>query len=282
MPRIAWTWWPRRTSPKRSPADTDMAGLLDAFRNPTLPPFRPDPGEGRHRVRRILAGLGLDEVVTHALIGPADLARGGLDPSSPSLVRLANPLAEQHSIPAAGHVPVAARRPGGEREAATRLDPWLFEVGKIYWTGGSAEADAGSRRDRAFRAWQLGVALLGPDPAIGRRPADRSRCRRAQGGDRGTARLVGCSRAGLSPYRRGSRPSPAPRSTTDVVDSRGHRYGSLGELDPRVASAWDLPGRPVAATLSLPALFNLVAPGGAGRRTASRSADRSRPGCTAR
>ena len=30
---------------------------------PQLPPYRPDPSEPRHRVRRILAGLGLDEVV---------------------------------------------------------------------------------------------------------------------------------------------------------------------------------------------------------------------------
>src|SRR5207248_10147302 len=33
-----------------------------------LPPYRADPSEVRHRVRRIMAGLGLSEVVTHALI----------------------------------------------------------------------------------------------------------------------------------------------------------------------------------------------------------------------
>ncbi|MBA2266615.1 MAG: phenylalanine--tRNA ligase subunit beta, partial [Chloroflexi bacterium] len=40
-----------------------------------LPPYRPDPSELRHRVRRILAGLGLDEMVGHALIGRDDLER---------------------------------------------------------------------------------------------------------------------------------------------------------------------------------------------------------------
>ncbi|MEX1278672.1 MAG: phenylalanine--tRNA ligase subunit beta, partial [Chloroflexota bacterium] len=44
-----------------------------------LPPSRPDPSEPRHLLRRVLAGLGLDEVVTHALIGPADLSRSGFD-----------------------------------------------------------------------------------------------------------------------------------------------------------------------------------------------------------
>ena len=47
---------------------------------PHLPPYRPDPSEPRHQVRRILAGLGLDEVVSHALIGPTDLERVGPRP----------------------------------------------------------------------------------------------------------------------------------------------------------------------------------------------------------
>ena len=65
---------------------------------PALPPFRPDPSEPRHRLRRVLAGLGLDEVVTHALVGPLDLERSGYDPADPTLIRVANPLAEAHSI----------------------------------------------------------------------------------------------------------------------------------------------------------------------------------------
>src|SRR5690606_7425797 len=59
-----------------------------------LPPYRGDPSGPRHAIRRVLAGLGLDEVVTHALIGPDDLARTGLDPAAPHLIRLFNPLSE--------------------------------------------------------------------------------------------------------------------------------------------------------------------------------------------
>ena len=36
-----------------------------------------------------------------------------------------------------------------------------------------------------------------------------------------------------------------------MVGLGGRAYGSLGEVDPRVAGAWDLPGRPVIASINL-------------------------------
>ncbi len=115
-----------------------------------LPPFRPDPAEPRHRVRRILAGLGLDEVVLHALIGADDLTRSGYDAADPKLVRVANPLAEQHSIMRPVPYPsmLAAL---AENVRQRRSDPWLFEVGKTYWMGGSrGPRDGRDRRQRAL------------------------------------------------------------------------------------------------------------------------------------
>ena len=35
-------------------------------------------------------------------------------------------------------------------------------------------------------------------------------------------------------------------------------YGSIGEVDPRVAAAWDLPGRPVVCAISLERLLGMV------------------------
>ena len=52
-----------------------IAGQLPAT---AMPPYRPDPRRGVDRVRDLLAGRGLTEVVTHALIGPDDHARLGL------------------------------------------------------------------------------------------------------------------------------------------------------------------------------------------------------------
>jgi len=104
-------------------------------------------------VRRILAGLGLDEVLTHALIGPADLERVGLDPSQPGLVRVANPLAEQHSIlrPTMAASMLASL---AENVRQRRTDAWIFEVGKTYWMDagkGPRWADsAGNRQVRGL------------------------------------------------------------------------------------------------------------------------------------
>ena len=67
------TWSPGRTSRRRSPAPTATTASRAACRRPPCRRIRPDPAEPRHRVRRILAGLGLDEVVLHALIGADDL-----------------------------------------------------------------------------------------------------------------------------------------------------------------------------------------------------------------
>ncbi|MBA2632556.1 MAG: phenylalanine--tRNA ligase subunit beta, partial [Chloroflexi bacterium] len=53
-----------------------------------LPSYRPDPSEPRHQVRRIMAGLGLDEMVSHALIGPEDLERTRYPADGPELIRL--------------------------------------------------------------------------------------------------------------------------------------------------------------------------------------------------
>src|SRR5688500_6359605 len=48
-----------------------------------LPPFRPDPSARRNTLRRILAGLGVDEIVGHALIGADDLERTGYGARGP-------------------------------------------------------------------------------------------------------------------------------------------------------------------------------------------------------
>ena len=128
-----------------------------------LPPYRPDPSEPRSVVRRILAGLGLEEVIGHALIGPEDLQRAGLDPSDPELVRLFNPLSPQHSILRPSMAPSML---GGLAENARRrrTDAWLFDLGKVY-----RHPAQPSPRDRAsetagtgrYESWELGIALSG-------------------------------------------------------------------------------------------------------------------------
>jgi len=227
---------------------------------PALPPFRAEPSEPRHRVRRILAGLGLDEVVTHALIGPADLERAGYDPADPGMVRVANPLGEQHSILRPTLYP-SLLGALAENIRQRRMDAWIFEVGKTYWMGGAkAPAWAETAGTGRHEAWHVGLALLGP--RLPRSLDTESR-------DADVAELKGIVEAlhtALGAPPPGFRAESAderhahlhPGRAARVVDAGGRAYGSVGEVDPRVATAWDLPGRPVIAAINLPQLFDLV------------------------
>jgi len=229
---------------------------------PSLPPYRPDPSEPRQRVRRILAGLGLDEVVSHALIGPADLARSGYDPQDPDYVRIANPLAEQHSIMRPVLYPslLAAL---AENVHQRRADAWIFEVGKTYAMGGpkgprGAET-AGTGR---YESWHVGLALLGPRlPRSAEIPGDPAEADVAElkGIVEGLHAALGAPLPGFGAESAQERhPHLHPGRAARLISAGGHAYGSLGELDPEVAEAWDLPGRPVIAAINLPQLFELV------------------------
>jgi phenylalanyl-tRNA synthetase beta chain len=227
---------------------------------PALPPFRPDPSEPRHRVRRILAGIGLDEVMTHALIGPTDLERISYPATDPDLIRVANPLSEQHSIMRPSMVP-SMLASLAENVRQRRGDAWIFEVGKTYWhdsgNGPSWAETAGTGR---FEAWHLGIALLGPRAP--RSPGDAP-------SDASVADLKGVLEGLLAAL---GAPPPSFRAETAeelhahlhpgraarLIDPDGHPYGNVGEVHPSVAAAWDLPGRPVMAVLNLAQLLALV------------------------
>jgi phenylalanyl-tRNA synthetase beta chain len=226
---------------------------------PALPPFRPDPSEPRHRLRRVLAGLGLDEVLTHALISPLDLERAGLDPRDAGLVRVGNPLSEAHSILRPSMAP-SMLASLAENLRQRRTDAWIFEVGKTYWSAtGKGPAWAETAGTGRFEAWHVGIALLGSvaqrSPGVVPRAAD-------------VADLKGIVEAMHAAI---GAPEPSFRAETDdvlhphlhpgraarLLDPSGHAYGNLGEVHPSVAAAWDLPGRPVMAVINLPQLLAL-------------------------
>src|SRR4029078_2579776 len=98
---------------------------------PVLPPFRPDPSGARHAVRRIAAGLGPDEILSHALLSADDLRRPGYDPGVAHLVRVANPISDLHAIMRPTLAP-SLLGALAENVGMRRPDPWLFEVGKTY------------------------------------------------------------------------------------------------------------------------------------------------------
>jgi phenylalanyl-tRNA synthetase beta chain len=234
--------------------------IVGRLPQPALPPFRPDPSEPRHRLRRILAGIGLDEVVTHALVGPRDLERIGLDAADPGLVRIANPLAEAHSLMRPSMV-ASLLGALGENVRQRRSDAWIFEIGKTYWLGGArGPAWAETAGTGRYEAWHVGIALLGPraprSPGDAPRDADVAEIK-------SVVESMHAARGAPTPAFRAEtgeerHPHLHPGRAARLVDGSGHAYGNLGELDPGVAAAWDLPGRPVMAVINLPQLLALV------------------------
>ncbi len=227
-----------------------------------LPPFRPDPSGPRNRVRRVLAGLGLDETITHALIGPDDLRRTGYDATDQHVVRVANPLSEEHALLRPVLYP-SLLASLAENVRQRRLDAWLFEMGKTYHhdpSGTRGPLGAETAGKGRYEVWHLGVALMGPRTP--RTPGD-------QPPDADVADLKGVVEAlhealgaPLPAYRpeegEERHPHLHPGRAARLVDSAGHPYGSVGEVHPAIAAAWGIPGRPVIASLSLPRLLALV------------------------
>jgi phenylalanyl-tRNA synthetase beta chain len=220
--------------------------------SPDLPEHRPDPSGRRHALRRVLAGLGLDEVVTHALIGPHDLERSGFEAHGDHLVRVANPLSEEHAIlrPVPYPSVLAAL---AENVRQRRTDIALFEVGKTYRyrAGGSGElAQAGG----AYReTWNVGLGLLGHattrQPGEPARPWDVADLK-------GVVDALHAAMGVTAPTYRAETPEERhphlhPGRAARITDAGGKSYGSIGEVHPAVAAAWDLPGRPIVAALHL-------------------------------
>jgi phenylalanyl-tRNA synthetase beta chain len=142
-----------------------------------------------------------------------------------------------------------------------RTDAFLFEVGKAYWSSdrpGPAWADsAGTGR---WEAWHLGIALHGSrTPAVPGEPSRPADVAELKG-------IVEALHAALGVPAPTFRPETAeelhphlhPGRAGRMVDPGGAAYGSLGEVHPRVADAWGLPGRPVIAAINLGQLLALV------------------------
>ncbi len=115
-----------------------------------MPVFRPDPRRAVDAVRDVLAGRGLNEVVTHALVGPADHARLGIPGDDAAIIRVTNPLSVEHSQLRRSLLPGLVRVLV-ENERQRRADIGCFEVGHVH------DLVDGVPREEAM----LGVLLAG-------------------------------------------------------------------------------------------------------------------------
>jgi phenylalanyl-tRNA synthetase beta chain len=115
-----------------------------------MPPYRPDPRRLVDEVRELLSGRGLSEAIPHALIGPVDHARLGIPDDDPGIIRVANPVAPDHSELRRELLPGLIRTLA-VNERQRRSGVALFEIGAVHRLHGGEPVEA--RR--------LGILLAG-------------------------------------------------------------------------------------------------------------------------
>jgi phenylalanyl-tRNA synthetase beta chain len=194
------------------------------------------PQRFRRRLRDVLSGSGLFETVSTSFAAAAELERLG---QLSEAVRIANPVSEDDAYLRPSLVPGllrAARRNVAHRRASVRL----FEVGRAFLAG-----------DPPLEQERVAVVLTGPAsegwPGEGREQQDFLDARGL------LEHLLGS--VGVRSWALGKPPGgPWHPGRSAAVAVGGAPAGLLGELHPRVAQAFDLPGRVAALELAVPPL----------------------------
>jgi phenylalanyl-tRNA synthetase beta chain len=96
-----------------------------------MPPYRAEPSTFVNELRDLLAGRGLNEVVTNALIGPDDHARLGYGADDPATIRVENPISIDRSQMRRTMLP-GLLAVLGRNERQRRDDVAMFEIGNLH------------------------------------------------------------------------------------------------------------------------------------------------------
>ena len=236
-----------------------------------MPPYRPDPRSSVDLVRDLLAGRGLTEVVTHALIAPQDHARLGIDPRDPQTIRVANPVSADHAQLRRSLLP-GLLQVIAVNEGQRRPDMRLFEVGATHRLADGVPEQAEWLGLAAAGAWQERA----PDQE--RREADledlkglvtwlASRLGLPTPAFTAAGPLPGVEHPGriATIVLPGGGTAGAPRQGAGAGDA-AQVLGRVGELDPRYVAATGVRAERVAFALIDLAVL-LAASGGARRIT---------------
>ena len=203
-----------------------------------MPPYRPDPLEARDVVRHTLAGGGLREVVTYALVAPrqGELLRwpgdagpppNGEEAAAGGPITVTNPLSALHSV-------LRQQLVGSVLDVVaanirqSRDDIAVFEVGKGYGRVG----------DSAHEWWRVAFALTGlAEPAAWDRPGRAYDLDDAKGLIEIIAEAIGAPRVTFAAETSGY---PFHPGRAAVARAGDRLIGRVGECHPELLTGWEI------------------------------------------
>lgn len=206
-----------------------------------MPAHRASPLALRDMIRAWLAGEGLREVVTHALVSPrhietfawraVDDPAAGEESAGGSPITVTNPLSADHAVLRQGLVGglldvVSLNRRRGAEDVA------IFEVGKGYGLVGGV----------AHEWWRLGIGLSGAfDIAAWNRAARPADLDDLKGIVEGLGRLLGVPALDFEPISNEPVLHPGRSARAVARDAGGAVIlrGRIGQVHPALAAAWD-------------------------------------------
>jgi phenylalanyl-tRNA synthetase beta chain len=212
-----------------------------------MPRWRETPLAARDAIRRALAGAGLTEAVTYALVSARhiesfgwsieDRPAAGEARREGTPIRVTNPLSQDHSILRQSIVGslvevVATNTRHG------RGDVSAFDVGVGYGRVGDAPREW----------WRLGIALAGSfDAPTWNRPRREADLDDAKGAIELVTALLGAAAPEYAPLTDEPILHPGRGATVSasLADGRLAISGVVGELHPRLVEAWDVRTRRV-------------------------------------
>ncbi len=211
-----------------------------------LPPLRRNvPLEEEERVRDLLVGLGLDEIISYSLIDPGDEARlvlgDGTLPALGEIVILRNALAPERSQMRRTLLSGALRTARNNLRHIERVA--LFEVGHIHYRAAAPDPAAGETG--VLEPRRLAILLTGPRQGQWFEATDRAPLDYFDLKGIAEALLERLALSDKAQWERGVHPSFHPgRCARVIVGER--ELGHIGELHPLVREAFDLPEQPVS------------------------------------
>jgi phenylalanyl-tRNA synthetase beta chain len=211
-----------------------------------LPPLRANEAlEGAARVRDILVGLGLDEVITYSLVDPEDEVRLHPEPEAAlplpgDPVTLRNPLSPERSRMRRTLLPGLLHTAWDNLRFLERIA--IFEVGRIYYADGDPDEDRGETGVAEPR--RVGSLLTGPRQGRWHEGSDREPLDYFDLKGIVEALLRRLNLLDDAAWARANHPALHPGRSAEVTLG-GKTLGVVGELHPLVRETFDLPEQPV-------------------------------------